>query len=174
MANLPSIRLPNLKSLFLLTRHPDNVIRILQLCPNLERFYVKFIDTRSLVPTFIQKEHSFTCISLHRLTLDNVDDLSVEVIDRILCLTPNVKRLTIANPRCPSDKIHLKHLANTLHQRLPSLKQLHTQIWLEDLDSHDVDPKRIDKVQSLHPLFEKITLSSAGGKLIISSLTPLY
>jgi hypothetical protein len=58
-------------------------------------------------------------------------------------------------------------IANSLHRHVPKLNRYNASIWLDDLDRRYVE--NIDIIQSFHPLFNQVKLSSGYGRLIISS-----
>jgi hypothetical protein len=164
--NRTSAILPTLNSIKIFTLYSKDLPYLLWLCPNLRRLSIKFFDKALIdlktLEQFLLTPHN----NLRRLVCASVDQMSIETIDSILTLVPNITYLTIINPQCSINKIDVAHMGDSLHRRLRYLCQFYANIWLHDLAS-DIDD--IEVIQTFHPLFNQVRLSSAGGRLIISS-----
>ena len=167
--NESSSILSNLFSLKILTVHPQDIVRLLSLCPNLNRLSIKFFRAATIDFNIVKQWLPTSQKNLRTLIFDSVDQMSIETIDAILAFVPNVKYLSINSPLCKTNKINIERIAHSLHQRLPNLCQFHASIWCVDLVRNNMYTDNIKTVCSLHPLFKQTRLSSRGGRLIISS-----
>jgi hypothetical protein len=161
--------LSTIRSLKILTVHPQDIARLLSLCPNLNRLSIKFLRPAIIDFNIFKQWLPTSHKNLRTLVLDSVDQMSIETIDSILAFVPNVIHLSINSPQCKTNKINIEHIAHSLHQRLPNLCQFHASIWCVDLARNNMYTDNIKTICSLHPLFKQTRLSSGGGRLIISS-----
>ena len=161
--------LSSLHSMKILTIHSQTIARLLSLCPNLNRLSIKFFAKTTIDFDIFKQWLPTSHKNLRTLILDSVDQMSIETIDSILAFIPNITCLSIISPGYRRNKIEIKHIALTLHRRLPGLRQFYTSIWCDDLVWNSMYTNSTEAMRSLHPLFKQTHLSSGGGRLIISS-----
>jgi hypothetical protein len=159
--------LPTLSSIKIFTVYSQDLIHLLSLCPNLTRLSIKYFSDATIDLNTFKQWLPIPHENLRRLIFDSVDQMSIETIDSILTFVPNLTSLSINNPRCRNNKINVKQIARSLHRHIPKLCHFNANIWLDDLDNGYLNNTKV--IQSLHPLFNQVRLSSGGGRLIISS-----
>jgi hypothetical protein len=159
--------LPTLCSIKIFTVHSQDFVRLLSLCPNLTRLSIKFFTDAGIDLNTFKQWLPIPHENLRTLIFDTVDHMSIETIDSMLTFVPNVTYLSINNPRSRRNRINIEQIARSLHRHMSKLCQFNAIIWLDDLNSNFLN--NIQLIQSLHPLFNQVRLSSGGGRLIISS-----
>ena len=163
----PSTILPMLSSIKLLTYYIHHLPLILSLCPNLIRFSIKFFLPEVSHVNTSRSRLSVTHQNLRALQLNTIFSLSIELIESFLQLVPNITYLTIVHPRCEDVNNDVKRIARSLQQLVPKLTQFRVIIWLEGSETTYLN--NTEEIQSLHPLFEHVQISSVNEWLIISS-----